>query len=134
MPPSADHDHVIGHDNAVPAARCGDGTEGAVLAFGGARSTVAAVADEDAGAGLARLRPKEDRASGQASRLYPANGEDGRTDEALSVVQDNAIVMSSRWLRSRSRVSWAADVGSSIRRGRLRDASETASGWFVHRS
>jgi hypothetical protein len=27
-----------------------------------------------------------------------------------------------------SRVSWAADVGSSIRRGRLRDASETASG------
>src|SRR5664280_3067601 len=41
-----------------------------------------------------------------------------------------AIVMSSRLLRSRSRVSWAADVGSPIRRGRLRDASETASGWF----
>jgi len=61
--PSADHDHVIGHDNAVPAACCGDGTEGAVLALCGARSTVAAVAavaavaDEDAGAGLARLRP-----------------------------------------------------------------------------
>jgi hypothetical protein len=28
-------------------------------------------------------------------------------------------------------VSWAADVGSSIRRGRLRDASETASGWLL---
>jgi len=71
--PSADHDHVMGHDNAVPAACCGDGTEGAVLAFGGAWSPVAAVPDEDAGAGLTRLGPEEDRASGQASSLYPAN-------------------------------------------------------------
>ena len=87
MPPSADHDHVIGHDNAVPAACCGDGTEGAFLAFGGARSTVAAVTDEDASAGLPRLRPEEDRASGQASSLYPAKSEDGRADEAVTVVQ-----------------------------------------------
>ena len=87
MSPSADHDHVIGHDIAVPAACCGDGTEGAILAFGGARSTVATVADEDARAGLARLRSEEDRASGKASRLYPANSEDGRTDEAVPVVQ-----------------------------------------------
>ena len=87
VPPSADHDHVIGHDNAVPASRCGDGTEGGFLAFGGARSAVAAVPDEDAGAGLARLGPEENRASGQASRLYPANSEDGPTDEAVPVVQ-----------------------------------------------
>jgi hypothetical protein len=84
---SADHHQVIGHDNAVPAACCGDGTEGALLAFGGAGSAVAAVPDEDARAGLARLRPEEDRASGQASSLYPANSEDGRTDEAVPVVQ-----------------------------------------------
>jgi hypothetical protein len=45
---SADHHQVIGHDNAVPAARCGDGTEGAVLAFGGARESIAAVADDNA--------------------------------------------------------------------------------------
>ncbi|MDA8400695.1 MAG: hypothetical protein M0008_11765 [Actinomycetota bacterium] len=51
---------MIGNDNAVPAACCGDGTERAILAFCGARSAVAAVADEDAGAGLARLRPEED--------------------------------------------------------------------------
>ena len=85
--PSADHDHVIGVDNAVPAACCGDGTEGALLAFGGVRGTVAAVSDEDARAGLARLRPEEDRASGQASSLCPADSEDGRTDEAVPVVQ-----------------------------------------------
>lgn len=87
MPPSADHDYVIGHDNAVPTARCGDGTEGALLAFGGARSAVTTVANEDAGAGVARLGPEEDRASGQASRFYPANREDGRTNEVVPVVQ-----------------------------------------------
>jgi hypothetical protein len=84
---SADHDHVIGHDNAVPAACCGDGTKGAVLAFGGARSTVAAAPNEGAGAGLAPLGPEENRASGQASSLYPANNENGRADKAVPVVQ-----------------------------------------------
>jgi hypothetical protein len=61
MSPSADHDHVIGHDNAVPVARFGDGTEGSLLGFCGARSTVAAVAGVGAGAGLACLRPERDR-------------------------------------------------------------------------
>ena len=136
MTPSADNDHVIGHDHAVPAARCGDGTDGAFLAFRGATGSVVAVTDKDAGACMARLGPEEDRASGQASRLCPANSEDGRTDEARRCRSSryNAIVMSSRWLRSRSRVSWAADVGSSIRRGRLRAASGTASGWLELRS
>ncbi len=87
MPSSTDHDHVIGHDNAVPAACCGDGTEGAFLAFGGAGSAVAAVPDEDAGAGLTRLGSEGHRASGQASSLYPAKSEDGRADEAVPVVQ-----------------------------------------------
>lgn len=87
MPPSADHHQVIGHDNAVPAARCGDGTEGALLPFCGARSPIAAVADEDAGAGLARLGSKEDRAGGQAGCLDPSDGEDGRADESVTVVQ-----------------------------------------------
>ena len=57
----ADHHEVIGGDDHVPAARCGDGTEGALLPFRGARSTVAAVTDEDAGAGLACLESEEDR-------------------------------------------------------------------------
>jgi len=52
-----------------------------------ARGTVGAVAEEDARVGLARLGPEEARASGQASSLYPANSEDGRTDEAVPVVQ-----------------------------------------------
>lgn len=84
--PSADHEHMIGHDNAVPAVPCGDGMERALLAFCGAQSTIAAVADEDAGAGLARLRPEEDRVSGEPGCLNPPHGEGGRADETMTVV------------------------------------------------
>jgi hypothetical protein len=56
---SADHDHVIGHDNAVPAASSSNGTEGALLCFRGARESVAAVAD--------------DNAAGCSAGLYPGN-------------------------------------------------------------
>ena len=118
MPPSADHDHVIGHDDAVPGCMLRRCTEGAFLPFCGARSTVAAVADEDAGAGLARLGTEEDRASGQASRLYPANGEDGRTDEAVPVVQVQRHRDVLPMVAEQVSGGWAADVGSSIRRGR----------------
>ncbi|MHB8318239.1 MAG: hypothetical protein ACYDEP_03250 [Acidimicrobiales bacterium] len=66
VPAVADHHQVIVQDNPVPAARSSDGTKGALLGFGGAGGPPAAVPDEDAGAGLARLRPEEDRASGRA--------------------------------------------------------------------
>jgi len=87
MPPSADHHQVIGDDNPVPAAGCSDGAEGPFLPFRSALGSVAAVADEDARARLSRLCPEEEGTSRQPGRLDPAHGEDGRTDEAVTVVE-----------------------------------------------
>ncbi len=98
VPAVADHHQVIVQDNPVPAARSSDGTKGALLGFGGAGGPPAAVPDEDAGAGLARLRPEEDRASGRAGRLNVAHSEERHADPPMPVVQEESRPNVSRLL------------------------------------
>ena len=72
----------------MTGARSCEGTEAAfVPALGGATASVAAIADEDAAARMARLGSCEDRSCRQASVLDPAHGHHRRADQAVPVVQ-----------------------------------------------
>jgi hypothetical protein len=120
----ADHDQVIDRHEPVPAVRGSDGSEGATLGFRGAGSAPAAGVDEDEASGPARLGSLEDRACREASCLDPADGQDGRADQAMPVVQverqRDVLTASAEQvsgeLRSRGRpVDSAKEVRSSYR-------------------
>ena len=69
------------HDGKPVTGRCiGDGTEGGILRFRGVKRPVAAISDKDAAG------PEDDGAGREAGCLDPADGDDGVSDEAVTVV------------------------------------------------
>lgn len=85
-PSGRDHHQVV-HDGKPVTGRCiGDGTEGGNLRFRGTKRPVAAISDKDAAGCLASHSSQDYRAGREAGCLDPADGDDGVSDEAVTVV------------------------------------------------
>ena len=123
--PSRDHHQVVHDSKPVTGGCIGDGTEGGILRFRGMKRLIAATSDKDAAGCLAGGGAEDHRAGREAGCLNPADGDDGVSDKAVTVVH----VEDERHVRqSSARAALAALAGSSIRWGSVRWRSCSASG------
>jgi len=86
-PVRADHHQVIRKGEAMAATGSGQGPEGPALRFRGAESAPAPIADEDAARRPGGRPSGEDRTGRETSCLSPADGNDGRADEPVPIVE-----------------------------------------------